>query len=1003
MTTNNEQVLAMYSNPSLIQSKALDDLQARLTNGVPIVDGNNVCSFLLENMAANSADIVKSMINNMDPLYAKRAQTSEDLYRHMSDFDYLNLFSSPATTYIELIFRKDTIVNNAIDIGGSYNKVVIPKNSVFTIEQYTFGIYYPVEIRVNKNTDTIVVVYDTSETNPLQTLSQNTIEHRVHTVSGVEMLSLMIPVYQFTRTPVIEQISSNAAFVKTYDYTDKFYAIRAYTNNGENDTFVEVAQTLSDAVYDPDVATVRIMVDQEANTVKIAIPQTYLTSNMFGSQVKFEILTSKGSIDANVSAVSPDQITTRFTLTGDPEKDQYITPITRPDVLITRLVSSKISGGGDGLTFEELRNRVIHNSFYGSVILSPVDIINYLSDRGFDSRKYQDGITNRIYLCSKELRTSKNTIIPAANLVSEFDTNDLTSIATINNNADESFTIYPTTLLKYNKETGRSKPVSDTDVAAIDAMTVAEIVDEFNNYIYTTCPYHVRIDTNHRFPSAYVYDFNNPKVNSLEFIEENVNVATQMTCANIIIRHEKGGVGGFDIELFVVRSNDLVDTDPSNLKVVIAFTSYTGQTVYQEAVYDREESSMSVFTLKLTTDYDITSGQKFKITSLNGSSGPIGHYVSLRSDVRLAFFVSNTVLASPGSTSVANDLAGMFPTFIPVTEQLADITLCELKKELFTNVDIIYSELEYETYTETELLTYDSDVYARDVDGNIEYTVDGGTGDVTLTIEHVAGDTVYNRETVLLTDENVADYYESIVVADGQTLSESNKDSYINSVQELDVPIILHKVGDTKLDQYGNPIISKERDIIYYIDLLQVDRKLHYSTRSEHLEFYSELLDTLASNQSVIAELKPQLIEETWAYYVPLRSLGTATFKLDNLATTKIDLELSVKLKLYVQEHVISNQKLLRTLRDNVVNIVDNTVSSGIISIVEIADQIKEEAGGLITSVDVLGVNGDQTLQTLISVNDQVIPSLKTILTLNDAGEIITARDLELEFVEMDV
>jgi len=1002
MSTNNELVLELYSNPALVQSRVLDSLQANLTGGTPIVDGNNVCSFLLENFSANSADIVKAMINEMDPLYALRAQTAEDLYRHMSDFDYLNLFSSPARTFVELTFRKDMIVDNAVSVNSTYNKVVIPKNSVFTIEQYKFGIYYPIEIRVNKYTNTIVVVYDTSENNPLQTLTQNTIESRTNTVSGVELISLMIPVYQFERTTILEELSQSSAFVKSFPFTDKFYAVRVFTNNGENNKFVEVSQTLSDEVYDPEVATVQFMVDQETNNVKIAIPQVYLTENMFGSRLKIEILTSKGAVDANISAVSPEQVTTKFTLTGNVDEDQYIKPITRPDLLITRLVSSKISGGGDGLTFEELRNRVVHNSFYGSVILSPVDVINYLADRGFSAKKYRDGITERIYICSKELRTSKGVIVPAANIPTVFDTDTLNNTSTINNNSDESYTVYPTTLYKYDQESRTAIPLTDAEVATIDAMSRSSIVEEFNSNIYTTCPYHLRVDTNFRFPSAYVYDFNNPRVNSLEFVKENLNVATQMTCANIVITHEKGGIGGFDIELFVVKSSDLEDVDPTNLKVILAFTSNTGQTVYQEAVYDREEQDMSVFTLNLDTDYDLTSSKKIKMTSLNSITGPVGHYVDIRSNVNIAFFVSNSVLSSPGTTDVANYISSLFPTYIPVTEQLVDITLGEHKDEMFSNVDILYSELEYETWDDTELMVYPSDVYERDVDGVPVYTVDGG-GDVTLNVLHDAGDTVYNRETVYITAESAPDYYLSIVVADGETLSEANESDYYDTLQELDVPVILRKAGDVKTDSFGNPIISKERGIIYRVDLLQIDRKLHYSSKPEHALFYDDILDTLNTYQEVINDLKPQLIEETFAYYTPLRSIGLSNFRLDNLTTTNIDLELSIKMKLYVQKHVVSDLKLLRSIRENVISIIDTTISSGVISIVDIAKEVKEQAGGLISSIDVLGINDQQTLQTLVSTDAEVIPSLKTILILNEAGEIVTSRDLELEFVEMDV
>jgi len=90
--------LQLYANPLSIQTNALTRLQESVLNGAEVKDGNNVFTFLLEFMATMTAGAAGEAVNNFSSLYPSKAMTSADLYKHMSDFDYVNLYSTPATT-----------------------------------------------------------------------------------------------------------------------------------------------------------------------------------------------------------------------------------------------------------------------------------------------------------------------------------------------------------------------------------------------------------------------------------------------------------------------------------------------------------------------------------------------------------------------------------------------------------------------------------------------------------------------------------------------------------------------------------------------------------------------------------------------------------------------------------------------------------------------------------------------------------------------------------------
>lgn len=94
-----------------------------------------------------------------------RATKSEDLYKHMSDFDYVGLFSYPADFSFQLALDKTLVKRHAVKYNAHYSKIIIPRNTTFKLGRFHFGIHYPIEIRVNNITGSILAVCDTSESN----------------------------------------------------------------------------------------------------------------------------------------------------------------------------------------------------------------------------------------------------------------------------------------------------------------------------------------------------------------------------------------------------------------------------------------------------------------------------------------------------------------------------------------------------------------------------------------------------------------------------------------------------------------------------------------------------------------------------------------------------------------------------------------------------------------------------------------------------------------------
>ena len=104
--TANELALSLYTNPLSVQTQLLRRLEQEVLEGDTVPDGNNVVSFPLEYMASMTAGFATKTMDAFNDLYPSRAQTAAALYRHMSDLDYVNMFSIPATVKVSLLMNR---------------------------------------------------------------------------------------------------------------------------------------------------------------------------------------------------------------------------------------------------------------------------------------------------------------------------------------------------------------------------------------------------------------------------------------------------------------------------------------------------------------------------------------------------------------------------------------------------------------------------------------------------------------------------------------------------------------------------------------------------------------------------------------------------------------------------------------------------------------------------------------------------------------------------------
>lgn len=954
--------LKLLSNPLNLQQIVLDSLQEALKDNtgedLVIVDPNSAAMHIIEmgtNLTANFSQATEAALSSQ---YALRAQTATDLYKHMSDFDYVNLFSTPATADIILSLDKGYLLQNAKDYNQNYQKVIIPVDTAISVgSDLTFGLFYPIEIRINKTTKTPIVLYDTDTTNPLQKLSQNILKFYEYSYMGIDLLQITIPIYQFTKSKITETFSSTQGFIQRYSYTDKFFAVRIFTvKNGQT---IELHQTLTDTIYDPYVPTAKVLLEPDTSKFTVSLPQIYFTNNQLGTKLILELYTTKGNIDTNISGISTTPISINYNLTQtSSEYSQVLSKM--PTTLITP-VSDKLTGGSNGLTFEEIRTRTINNSFHTSALVTPIDVSNYFQDKGIRAIKYQDDLTNLIYFGYKILTDSTGSIIPATNSDIEITESITNTCSTIKKNLDGSLTILPTTLYTYNDSSLTCTPVTDLDRNHISLLSREEQINLFNTNTYTRSPFHIRLIPDGRSSYASSYNLMNPTISNFIFERDNDTIASSMVCTGGAIYHKNEGSGGFQVRFLVLKSSDLLSIPEEDITIYIYTKDTDNLYIGIKAKHIEATSTSSTYEFSIDTSYHISKTHTISTSSLTNSTSLWDHFVEFEQDYTIVFMVNSRNFANSNTEPSMFD--GVDPTYqenmTVIARQKVTINLGHsLDDVIYNRINLEWSSKEYKKYEIDVPLLYDTDVYQTDLNGvPVIEIVDGK---VILNKIHSQGDQIYN---------------------------------------DIGEPLFKHKIDDLVTDVIGMPIVIGDRIRLYYLQAMMIDAKLYISEHPTQIKYRTSLTNQLEQYFSILRESLSELNERDRIYFKPVRTLGQAPFSIGDDITTTLTLNITIKLRCHVDDATYKDEALRENITQSITEMIERSLITKSISLTTISNEILSKID-FVNAVDVLGICNDSDLQTISLVDESVQPSLAQELYLTKDNKISIKKSAIIEFIK---
>ena len=951
----------VLANPLSIQRLVINEIQQRLGGGTVIADPNSGFNILAEFASSVTAQCVRKMDRDLMRVYPRRAITSEDLYKHMSDFDYINMTSSPAQTKIQLAFDARYLRANAVDFNTAYKKVIIPVDTKFTIGTRSYGIYYPIEIRINSSTGNFIVSYDTTYNTPLFELTDNTLDYTISTINGIEWLFITMPIWQFNKIETVVTTLPSSGFNNTYSYSDKFYACRVYTTDSTK-TYKEMGYTLSENIYSPLIPTAKIKLNPENSSLSIVIPQVYFTNDQIGNTVKIEIYTTAGELDEMFTET--DLNTIKFVYpehTVDPVVSKYSAILTRLPSLHVGGVEQKITGGSNGLSFEELRSRIITGSMYTDIPITPLQLTAFMNDQGFTIKRYIDNITNRIYYGYRTLKGGAIDTVLAAVPSTQFDMSIVNQVSTIKQHNNDSITILPSTIYRYTAGGDRAVPLTDTEVTELTTMTGEALVTQVNNVSYTKSPFHVVVYMEDNYPLSKTFNLSSPYIENIKFESENVNMVAQANIRNAIVTPLNDGAGGFRLRFGISKTPSMAALSETDTYVYGAFETKAGVGGYVRATFTNMYNGMHVYDLYFTTDYRITQDGYIRITNLTDTNGVVTvSDISLTSPCKLYFLVSkSTMPLVKQDYEISADVPAIASDLLAANKQSFTLVLGkDCSPIVFNKTTVIWNPVTYAKHDYRVYETYATDVYARDGEGNVIFQVVNGK--VLLQKLHSAGDIVTRVD---------------------------------------NEPIVKHEVGDYIRDSEGNLIPQEDRTSTYYVEMMHVDYRLFISQNSIDKTFVTKLSPSIASYLDTLDRAGDKLLEQTKLYFKPNRTLGTGQFITGNGKQITLDLGLSFGFKVSLTPGAMTNEATLNSIRASIVKVVDDHISKPIISITHIVEDIRAVVADYVISIDITGINNDIQLQTLVLIDEDNVPIVKVRMVKNDDGTISLEKAIDIEFV----
>lgn len=968
------QLSALGYNAAGAQRAVLQSLSDITGGKIQVVDPSNPLTFALESACVLTMNAMTKYATLNRKQYAVAAQDQEDLYLHMSDVDYLGRFCTPATdTFLMMLPYAELLSKLVLDPTTGIKKIVIPRNTKITIANTVFMICYPIEIRQLLHGG-LQVIYDTSETCPFQTLSDNLIKYELVSDGTNTYLRFPIQVLQIDGKSVTQNANAATNFSYQFAYNDQYYYTRVWVQNNDG-TWTEIKTTHSDQVYDITEPTAVLQVNEDTNTLTVSIPQIYTATGVIKTAVRMDIYTSKGEIYMVLDNYSMGL----FQITFQAFDQNDITPFTEPLSTLTSMFAystSTLAAGSNGLTFEELRSEVIDNSVGPQKLpITNVNLQSNLQKLGFNVISNIDNITNRIFLASRALPLpTDSTLLTAAgtsNATVSFSLDQLSGLSYVvdNTDAQKAMTLTPDALFK--DVNGVVSLVSDGEIQALNALPPDQraLMVTNGNYLYT--PFHYVLDSTGNNFAVRPYYLDDPVIQTKSFKADNDTTLLQVNTAASygIVRTATG----YAMQVTTTSSPTFQALPDDEIYVMLSFVPegekdrafLLGQLVGRDST-----GKERIYQFDLSSNMNVDAKNCIQLSQFKMFTQEprlVGSQLTQDFDIIYATTAVMDTQWEPNEVDSVMSLAkGVFvpANAVGVTWETLTTQFGTALTTLWAQARSVVSTIQYEVWDTDQPLTYETDVYERDpVTGAAVSIVDG---QVVMKIAHHKGDPVLD--------------------------SSGN-------------PVLKYTAGQIKLDPAtGAPIPANPRGMTRQIDFMLIEGVYKFATDTAAKNYRSQMIGTLLTWMTgSLQDLSNQLLEQTKLYFYPKKTIGLVNIMIGASLKTTMQAGQSLVLTLYVDSNVYNNSQLRTQLTVTATQIVAMQLTQAQVANDAIEDALATAFGSDVIALQLSGLGGQgRDLPVFTILDDSIRASLrKKLIALTD-DSLVLAEDLTVVFVQHD-
>lgn len=957
-------------NPMAVQRGGIEYLE-RVRNGeIQLVDASNAMVYLMEfasTLFANGAR-KDEFLNRLQ--YPQLAQTRSDLYRHMSDVDYINVFSGPSTTNLLMVYHKDEILEKAVSTGeAGMRKLVIPRHTKVMAGDVPFTLQYPIELRVLPHGG-LQIVYDNDRPSPLLSLESNKVKATIdnYNIGHEDYIMLEVPTQQIEIKSYTAPLTASKVFDKTYKFTDQFYFCRCYASDGEGG-WKEIKTTHSDQVYDPltPTAVLKILDDNQLN---VSIPQIYYSTNLVNRTLRVDVYTTRGALELAVQGYSSDMFKVTYADYDNDDNGKYTSPVSK---LISGyfMASTPATGGSNALSFEKLKERAINNALGRiDVPITNVQIqtqLDLLTDAGFSCVTDIDNVTNRLYAASRELPAPEIKEVSTgmgANVITLSKTMDqILATADVMDNG-ERITILPSTL--YRDEGGYLTVVDNEDRDALKALPADVLVERVTGGDYFYTPFHYVYDVSDSVLTVRPYYFGNPKLTRRFFVEDNGTMGIGVNSNNHnFLRTDKG----WKLQVMTSSTDTLKAMDEEVLVAQLAYIPPGEVTrVYLNGtLLGRDPQTKEwIFEFEFESNWDVDPEHNVYLNGFEADQIAPHAYPAGMSTVFDIFFGVQTALVIPGDYTNIDELMGKFM----FQEDVMGLYHEQVTLELGNSLDGLWARAR-STVGEEQYLRYEADVVER-------WTTD--VPDTTATGAVKIAYDAQNRPYVVYKHR-----------AGDVKLKDNGQ------------PEILHAAGSI-MYQNGAPIVASPRTILRQVELCLFDGVYYFVTNQTDVAYRDTVPNQIVEWVNLtLAPIRKKLLEKTKLWFHPKSTVGLINAVVDDSLPITMQAAQHLYIEFFVSETVYKDEALKEEIRKAARKALTLAFKELQVTRNGLETLLKTTMGDDVTGVTITGLGGYRNYSVITMADESSRLCIgKKMVTLPNATFGV-ADSIEMQFVKHSV